>query len=119
MDSLARAGGGKEAERGLGGPEVGVPSWGSTRRQLEADGHEVVIFAPHITEVSYTHGAIIDEIGEPLLHMLRNAVDHGIETPQERERAGKAAILQALRKTFGAGEAGKQDLNAVSPFMAI
>jgi nickel-dependent lactate racemase len=28
-----------------------------------ADGGEVVIFAPHITEVSYTHGAIIDEIG--------------------------------------------------------
>ena len=28
-----------------------------------ADGGEVVIFAPHISEVSYTHGAIIDEIG--------------------------------------------------------
>ena len=28
-----------------------------------ADGGEVVIFAPHITEVSYTHGRIIDEIG--------------------------------------------------------
>jgi len=28
-----------------------------------ADGGEVVIFAPHITAVSYTHGPIIDEIG--------------------------------------------------------
>ena len=28
-----------------------------------ADGGEVVIFAPHITEISYTHGALIDEIG--------------------------------------------------------
>jgi lactate racemase len=28
-----------------------------------ADGGEIVIFAPHITEVSYTHGQIIDEIG--------------------------------------------------------
>jgi nickel-dependent lactate racemase len=28
-----------------------------------ADGGEVVIYAPHITEVSYTHGAIIDEVG--------------------------------------------------------
>ena len=28
-----------------------------------ADGGEVVICAPHITEVSYTHGAIIDEVG--------------------------------------------------------
>jgi nickel-dependent lactate racemase len=28
-----------------------------------ADGGEVVIFAPHLTEVSYTHGKLIDEIG--------------------------------------------------------
>jgi nickel-dependent lactate racemase len=28
-----------------------------------ADGGEIVIYAPHITEVSYTHGRIIDEIG--------------------------------------------------------
>ena len=28
-----------------------------------ADGGEVVIFAPHITEISYTHGQVIDEIG--------------------------------------------------------
>jgi nickel-dependent lactate racemase len=28
-----------------------------------AEGGEVVIYAPHITEVSYTHGAILDEIG--------------------------------------------------------
>jgi nickel-dependent lactate racemase len=28
-----------------------------------ADGGEVVIYAPHVTEVSYTHGKLIDEIG--------------------------------------------------------
>ncbi len=28
-----------------------------------ADGGEVVIYAPHIDEVSYTHGKLIDEIG--------------------------------------------------------
>ena len=28
-----------------------------------ADGGEVVIYAPHITEISYTHGAVIDQIG--------------------------------------------------------
>ena len=32
-------------------------------------------------------GALVD----PLLHVLRNAVDHGIEAPQERERLGKPA----------------------------
>lgn len=32
---------------------------------------------------------VADEIVEPLVHLLRNAVDHGIESPQEREAAGK------------------------------
>lgn len=35
---------------------------------------------------------IIDEIGEPLVHLLRNAVDHGIETPAERGELGKKPI---------------------------
>lgn len=34
---------------------------------------------------------VIDEIGDPLVHLLRNAVDHGIEKPQERLLAGKPA----------------------------
>src|SRR5881296_2362520 len=33
--------------------------------------------------------AILDELGDPLLHLLRNAVDHGIEPPAERRRRGK------------------------------
>lgn len=33
--------------------------------------------------------AVIDQIGEPLVHLLRNAVDHGIEVPEERKQAGK------------------------------
>ncbi len=32
---------------------------------------------------------MVEEIYEPLVHMIRNAVDHGIESPEERERAGK------------------------------
>lgn len=32
---------------------------------------------------------VIDEIGEPLIHLLRNAVDHGIETKEERVESGK------------------------------
>jgi two-component system, chemotaxis family, sensor kinase CheA len=32
---------------------------------------------------------LIDELGDPLIHLVRNAIDHGIETPDERERAGK------------------------------
>ncbi|MGA9472795.1 MAG: chemotaxis protein CheA [Terriglobales bacterium] len=34
---------------------------------------------------------ILDTIAEPLMHILRNAVGHGIETPEERTRAGKPA----------------------------
>jgi two-component system, chemotaxis family, sensor kinase CheA len=33
--------------------------------------------------------SILDEIGDPLLHLIRNAADHGIETPEERANAGK------------------------------
>jgi two-component system chemotaxis sensor kinase CheA len=36
--------------------------------------------------------ALLDEIGEPLVHLLRNAVDHGLEAPEERERQGKSAV---------------------------
>jgi two-component system chemotaxis sensor kinase CheA len=35
--------------------------------------------------------AIIDEVGEPLVHMIRNSVDHGIETPARRVAQGKTA----------------------------
>ncbi|MDR8392848.1 chemotaxis protein CheA [Aliifodinibius sp. S!AR15-10] len=34
---------------------------------------------------------MVDIISEPLVHMIRNAIDHGIETPEEREEAGKPA----------------------------
>ena len=39
---------------------------------------------------------ILEEMKDPLLHLLRNAIDHGIETPQERELVGKprAATLR-------------------------
>ncbi|WP_457564800.1 hybrid sensor histidine kinase/response regulator [Caminibacter sp.] len=33
--------------------------------------------------------SIIEEIGDPLVHMIRNAVDHGIEPPEERIKKGK------------------------------
>jgi two-component system chemotaxis sensor kinase CheA len=33
---------------------------------------------------------ILEQIGDPLIHLLRNALDHGIETPEERHQLGKA-----------------------------
>jgi two-component system chemotaxis sensor kinase CheA len=32
---------------------------------------------------------VVDELYEPLVHMIRNAADHGLETPEERRAAGK------------------------------
>jgi two-component system chemotaxis sensor kinase CheA len=34
---------------------------------------------------------LLDEINEPLVHLLRNAIDHGIESPENRKKAGKPA----------------------------
>ena len=46
--------------------------------------------------------SILDEIGEPLVHLIRNAADHGIETPAERVAAGKTEqgriLLSAARE---------------------
>lgn len=46
---------------------------------------------------------VLDEIVDPVTHLLRNAVDHGIEVPEEREKAGKSGkgrvTLAAKRET--------------------
>jgi len=34
---------------------------------------------------------VLEKIGDPLVHLVRNAIDHGIETPEVRLAAGKAA----------------------------
>ena len=45
---------------------------------------------------------ILDELGDPLVHLLRNAVDHGIEAPAERKRRKKnpegEIVLAAVRE---------------------
>jgi two-component system, chemotaxis family, sensor kinase CheA len=46
--------------------------------ELVLDGEE--------TELDKT---MIEELGDPLIHLVRNAVDHGLETPEERRAAGK------------------------------
>jgi two-component system chemotaxis sensor kinase CheA len=35
--------------------------------------------------------SLVEALADPLIHLLRNAVDHGLEAPAERERAGKPA----------------------------
>lgn len=46
---------------------------------------------------------LIDKLADPLIHLIRNSVDHGIGTPEERSRAGKPAVgtltLNAFHET--------------------
>jgi len=46
--------------------------------KLESEGGE--------TELDKT---VIDRLHDPLMHLIRNSIDHGIESPREREKAGK------------------------------
>lgn len=52
--------------------------------------------------------SIIEAIGDPLTHLIRNAVDHGIETPEKRAAAGKPPKGRILLKAFH--QAGKVNL---------
>ncbi|MGO4347992.1 chemotaxis protein CheW [Paenibacillus sp. MCAF9] len=46
---------------------------------------------------------VIDEIGDPLVHLLRNSVDHGIETVEERIAAGKPETGTIFLRAFHSG----------------
>jgi two-component system chemotaxis sensor kinase CheA len=41
---------------------------------------------------------IVEELADPLMHMVRNSVDHGIESPEERLAAGKPAQARVTLK---------------------
>lgn len=43
---------------------------------------------------------ILEEIKDPLLHMIRNAIDHGIEAPEARRAAGKPAQATLTLRAF-------------------
>ncbi len=47
---------------------------------------------------------VVERMMEPLLHLVRNAVSHGIETPEERRARGKAAEGRLLLEARTAGE---------------
>ena len=46
---------------------------------------------------------VIDEIGDPLVHLLRNAMDHGIETPENRLQNGKPEEGTIFLKAYHSG----------------
>lgn len=46
---------------------------------------------------------VIDEIGDPLIHLLRNSADHGLESAEEREKAGKPRTGKISLKAYQDG----------------
>jgi len=62
-----------------------LPMAGALARDLEKDVELMVRGGK--TEIDRK---VAEALSEPLTHILRNAIDHGIEAPLERERAGKA-----------------------------
>lgn len=52
------------------------------------------------TEVDRT---VIDEIGDPLIHLIRNSIDHGIELPNERINIGKPEVGTVVLKSYPDG----------------
>jgi two-component system chemotaxis sensor kinase CheA len=46
---------------------------------------------------------ILDALAEPLTHLVRNAVDHGIEAPQERAKAGKPEVGKIILNAYHQG----------------
>ena len=59
---------------------------------FETEGNE--------TELDKT---VVDQIGDPLLHMVRNAADHGVELPDVREAAGKPARGRICLRAYHQG----------------
>ncbi|WP_239185386.1 hybrid sensor histidine kinase/response regulator [Candidatus Nitrotoga sp. HW29] len=58
------------------------------RAKLVIEGEDILI-----------DGDMLNNLVDPLLHILRNAIDHGIETPDERTRAGKPEV-STIRLVF-------------------
>lgn len=47
--------------------------------------------------------SIVEEIGDPLVHIIRNSCDHGIESPEDREALGKPAVGTVQLKAYNEG----------------
>jgi two-component system chemotaxis sensor kinase CheA len=63
--------------------------------------------------------SVLDRLTDPLIHILRNAVDHGIEEPQQRQKNGKAATGQIVLSFENKGNnlviTIKDDGNGIDP----
>ncbi|MCL2841385.1 MAG: chemotaxis protein CheA [Defluviitaleaceae bacterium] len=67
-------------------------------RQLDKDVQLDIVGEE--TEVDKT---IIEHIGDPIMHIIRNSIDHGVESPSERRNVGKPTKARVLLEAKNAG----------------
>lgn len=48
---------------------------------------------------------VLEKIADPLVHLIRNSVDHGIESPEERAAAGKPVLATVFLRAYQMGDA--------------
>lgn len=74
-------------------------------RDLADEAGKQIAFAMHGTGIEIDK-RILEKIKDPLVHLVRNAIDHGIERPDERSQAGKPPLgKMTLTITQAAGRA--------------
>ncbi|KIL44907.1 chemotaxis protein CheA [Jeotgalibacillus soli] len=71
-------------------------------RQLTRDLKKKIVLNIEGAETELDR-TVIDEIGDPLVHLLRNAMDHGIETPEVRMAKGKPEEGQVELRAYHSG----------------
>jgi chemosensory pili system protein ChpA (sensor histidine kinase/response regulator) len=72
-----------------------------SREAARAAGKSVVLqLSGEAVEID---NAVIEQVADPLLHLVRNAIDHGIETDEERRAAGKPAQATVSLSAFHQG----------------
>jgi two-component system chemotaxis sensor kinase CheA len=71
-------------------------------RQLARDLHKQINLEIRGAETELDR-TVIDEIGDPLVHLIRNSIDHGIETPEIRRARGKSEEGSVILKAYHSG----------------
>ncbi len=71
-------------------------------RELSHDLDKEVVFKTEGTETELDKN-IIEILADPLMHIVRNSMDHGIESAEERKRLGKPKRATILLKAFYSG----------------
>jgi two-component system, chemotaxis family, sensor kinase CheA len=71
-------------------------------RDLAHKGGRLVEFATSGEETEIDRN-MVDVLADPLVHMIRNAVDHGLEPPEDREKAGKTPTGHIHLSAYHAG----------------